>query len=290
MMDGVIGDEDAGGRPPGVRPRPGSYPLTRGSAQVLRDLDVPDGWLLLIDDVASSYVNLDDPRHLDFEYMAWIGAALDCLAPPGTALDAVHLGGAACTLPRYLAATRPESRQVVFEPDPLLLRLAAEMFGVRPSPRLRLEARDGRAGLADEPDAAADVLVRDAFTGPAAPGPVVPEQLRGAEFLREVARVLRPAGTYLANLSDRPPLAGARAEAAAARAVFPHVALVTEPSILRGRRHGNVVLLASRRPLPVAALVRAAGGGAVPARVVHGERLDEFLGAGRPLRESSAED
>jgi len=276
--------EGGGPRPAPHRPQPGRYPLASGTAQVLRDLDVPDGWLLLIDDVASSYVDLDDPRHLEFEYMTWIGAALDCMAPPEDRLDVVHVGGGACTLPRYVAATRPTSRQVVFEPDPALLRLARDMFGVRPSPLLRLVPREGRAGLADEPDGSADALVRDAFAGPAAPGPVVPDQLRTYGFLRDAARVLRPSGIYLANLADRPPLPAARAEVVTAMEVFPHVALVTEPSILRGRRHGNLVVLASRRPLPVAVLTRRTAGGAVPARILHGERLAQFAAGAEPLR------
>src|SRR5437879_6630201 len=61
---------------PDVAPQPGSYRLAAGSARLLRDLDVPNGWLLVIDDVESSYVDLDDPLHLDFEYMTWIGAVL----------------------------------------------------------------------------------------------------------------------------------------------------------------------------------------------------------------------
>jgi spermidine synthase len=262
---------------------PGRYPLTSGSAQVLRDLDVPDGWLLLIDDVPSSYVDLDDPLHLDFEYMRWIGAGLDLAAAPEAPLDTVHLGGGVCSLPRYVAASRPGSRQLVLEPDQLLLDLAVRMFGVRPSPLLRLRAQDGRTGLEAEPDGSADAVVRDAFTGPAEPGPQVPAELCTAAFLGEVRRVLRPGGTYLANLADAPPLTAARAEAATAAAAFAYVALVTEPPILRGRRFGNLVLLASERPLPVAALARAVAGGAVPATVLHGERLAAFAaGAASP--------
>ena len=57
---------------------------------------------------------------------------------------------------------------------------------------------------------------------------------------------------------DIPPLEEVRAHDALVRAVFAHVAWVAPPGVLRGRAPGNVVLLASAVPLPVAALQRAA--------------------------------
>ena len=58
------------------------------------------------------------------------------------------------------------------------------------------------------------------------------------------------------HLADRPGLGLTRSEVATALTVFRHVLLVGETQHLRGRRYGNVVLAASRRPLPVADLTR----------------------------------
>ena len=63
-------------------------------------------------------MHLDDPTRLEFEYVRWTGDLLDVLAPEGEPLHTVHVGGAGCTLARYVAATRPRSRQVVLENDP----------------------------------------------------------------------------------------------------------------------------------------------------------------------------
>ena len=63
------------------------------------------------------------------------------------------------------------------------------------------------------------------------------------------------------------PLAFARGQAATVRAVFPHVALIAEAAVLRGRRFGNLVLAASRESLPLAELVRRTAGDPFPARV-----------------------
>ncbi|RZS86798.1 methyltransferase family protein [Motilibacter rhizosphaerae] len=259
---------------------PGQHEVTGQTAELLRDLDVDEGWVLLLDGVPSSYVDLADPTHLGFEYMAWIAGVLDSLAPAGDPLDTVHVGGGAGSLARYLAATRPRSTQVVLELDPRIVELARDVLGLRQGPRLRVRARDGRAGLAKEPPGSADVVIRDAFDGLQ-----VPSHLLTTGFLAEVRRVLRPGGTYVANLSGRPGLADARREAATALASFAHVALQSEPAVFRGRRNGNVVLVASDAPLPVDALLRRASGGAAPARVLVEERLAELVGRALPLED-----
>ena len=77
--------------------------------------------MLVLDDLRHSYVDLRDPRHLEFDYARWIGDAIDGLAPPGAPLDAVFVGGGGFTLPRYVAATRPGSRSRVLEVDAALV-------------------------------------------------------------------------------------------------------------------------------------------------------------------------
>src|SRR5438094_1038191 len=106
------------------RPVPGEYPVRFGTAELLADADWPGGWLLSVGGVAQSYVDLEDPTHLEFDYVRRIGDVIDCLEPGP--LVALHLGGAGCTLPRYVAATRPGSRQLVFDADGELIELVRE--------------------------------------------------------------------------------------------------------------------------------------------------------------------
>ena len=106
-----------------------------------------------------------------------------------------------------------------------------------------------------------------------------------AAFAAEAARVLRPGGVYLANCADRPPLRRARAEAAALRTVFDDVAVVAEPAVLRGRRYGNVVLVAAGPggpPLGDAGLARALRSLPVPARLLHDDDLAAFVRGAPP--------
>src|SRR5687768_17980560 len=84
--------------------------------------------MLLVEGTPQSHVDLDDPSHLEFEYVRRMGHVLDLAAEEGRPIDVVHLGGGALTLPRYVAATRPGSRQRVVELDePLTALLRAHL-------------------------------------------------------------------------------------------------------------------------------------------------------------------
>ena len=232
----------------------------------------------MVNGVPSSWVDLDDPSVLGFEYLDTMRTLLDGHRPPPDRVDALHLGGAGCTLPRALAAQRPRSRQVVAELDGALAELARSVFGLAAVPGMRLRVADGAAVLAWTRDASVDLVVRDAFGGDK-----VPEAMTTAAFTREVARALRPDGLYLANVAGRPPLGLARAEAATALSVFSHVSVVAEPGVLRGRRHANLVLAASRSPLPLDVWVRSVRGGAAPMGLVAGADLEAFAAAAQPI-------
>lgn len=247
------------------------------SVSVQRDRDDPSGLTVVVDGVPSSYVHLDDPGRLEFEYVRWVGDVLDVLAPDGQPLHSVHVGGAGCTLARYVAARRPGSRQVVLENDADVVEVARETFGYSRRSGFRLRVADGLDGLADLASGAWDVLIRDAFACD-----VTPSHLTTAGFVSEVARVLAPDGVYLANVADRPGLGLTRSEVATALTRFRHVLLLGETQHLRGRRYGNVVLAASREPLPVAELTRRVVSGPVPARVVPPKQA-AALAAGAPV-------
>ncbi|PJE98081.1 spermidine synthase-like protein [Streptomyces carminius] len=274
-----------------------SLPVVRavdgGTARLLPDVDRRRAWLLTVDDAPQSYVDLDDPTHLEFEYVRRIAHVLDHAAAPGVPLDVLHLGGGGLTLPRYLAATRPGSRQRVVDADRALLALVAEHLplpetegggGLGGLGGITVRAQDARAALRDRPPGSLDVLVADVFGGSR-----VPAHLTTLSCAREAARALRPGGIYTANLADAAPFAFLRSQLATLTAVFDRLCLIAEPAVLRGRRFGNTVLVASRAELPLAELARAAAGDPFPARVVHGGELARITGDARPVQEADAE-
>ncbi|MFF1438361.1 spermidine synthase [Streptomyces sp. NPDC058295] len=258
-------------------------PVDGGLAQLVPDRDRARAWTLLIDGAPQSHVDLDDPAHLSFEYQRRLGHVIDLVAPPGKPLHVVHLGGGAFTLARYVAATRPRSTQQIVERDAALVQLVRRELPLDPGARVRVRSVDAREGLVKVPDGWADLVLADVFSGARTPA-----HLTSTEFLDEVRRALKPGGAYAANLADGPPLAHLRGQIATAAARFAELALVADPTVLRGKRFGNAVLVASDRPLPTAELTRRAASDPHPGRVEHGRALTDFTGGAVPVVDASA--
>ncbi|MGY1821337.1 spermidine synthase [Geodermatophilus sp. SYSU D00079] len=262
---------------------PGPTPVGGGTAELLGDADRDGSWVLMVDGTPQSHVDLEDPSHLEFEYVRRMGHVLDLAGEEGAPIDVVHLGGGALTLPRYVAVTRPGSRQRVVEIDQQLTDLVRAHLPLPRGARVRVRAADARAGLAALPAGSADVVVSDVFAGARTPA-----HLTSVEYAEQARRVLRPGGVYAANVADGPPLRFARAQTATLRAVFAHVCLLAEPGTLRGRRFGNLVAVASDSELPIAALVRRCAADPMPSRVVEGADLDRFAGRAQPVHDEDA--
>ena len=247
-----------------------------GTAQVLADADRPGGHLLLVDRIRQSYVDLDDPTYLDFEYVQDMAAVIDAIGDGR--LDVTHIGGGALTVPRYIAQVRPHSSQIVLEPDVELTDLVRRRLPVPARSGIRVRPVGGREGIAALPDAGADLVVLDAFVGGR-----VPAELTTVEFVADIARILRPDGVLLANLPDGPPLRYLRRALAAMRTEFGATAAVGDAGVLRGRRYGNVVVAASRRRLPVTELRRRIASAPFPRRVLAGAAMNAFVAEVKPL-------
>ncbi|MFJ5773540.1 spermidine synthase [Streptomyces sp. NPDC093094] len=254
-----------------------------GLAELIPDRDRARAWTLLIDGAPQSHVDLDDPAHLSFEYQRRLGHVVDLAAPPGRPVHAVHLGGGALTLARYVAATRPRSTQQVVEFDAPLVQLVRRELPLEPGARIRVRSADAREGLAKVPDGWADLVVADVFSGARTPA-----HLTSTEFLDEVRRTLRPGGLYAANLADGPPLTHLRGQIATAASRFAELALIADPTVLRGRRFGNAVLVAADHPLPLAELTRRTASDPHPGRVEHGRALTDFAGGAVPVTDAAA--
>ncbi|MER5178525.1 fused MFS/spermidine synthase [Streptomyces sp. NPDC002896] len=264
-------------------PIPVTRPVDHGVTKLLPDVDRDRAWLLTVDGAPQSYVDLDEPAHLEFEYAQRLGHVLDTAGAPGRPLDVLHLGGGALTLPRYLAATRPGSRQQVVEADRALLALVTEHLPLPDGADITVHGADARAWLESAPPASVDILVADVFGGSR-----VPAHLTSLAYARAAERVLRPGGLYAANLADGAPFAFLRSQLATFSAVFPELAMIAEPAVLRGRRFGNAVLVASHEPIDIVSLSRRTAADAFPARVEHGPALRAFIGDAAPVRDEDA--
>jgi spermidine synthase len=264
-------------------PNPCDVETAYHCARVQADPARPGGQTLILNSARHSYVDLTDPRYLEFEYVQWIAAVADTLDPVGAPVDALHVGGGGFTVPNYLRATRPGSNQYVLELDGGLVELDRRKLGLVTGPDLQVEVGDARVGLAARPDASYDLVVGDAFGYL-----VVPWHLATREMAADVARVLRPGGVYTQNVIDYPPNRFIRAEVATVAAALPHVALIAPPDAIAGKVGANFVIVASRTPLALDAIRARLAQVKDPVTLLAGPELTDFVGNSHVLTDDYA--
>lgn len=243
----------------------------------------PDRWTagsytLVVDGTPQSHVNVDDPTQLFFEYVQRIGLVIDQL--PDGPITAVHLGGGALTLPRFVEATRPGSRQQVIELESDLVDFVRQHLPWSKQASIRVRHGDARDVLTRLPaglKGSVDLVIVDVFGGSR-----IPAHVTSLEFYKEAVELLTPGGIIAVNVADGPGLTFARGQAATLLAATGDVAALAETQILKGRRFGNVVLVGSKSPLPLEWMPRLLAGGPHPAKVVTGRELREWI-AGAPI-------
>lgn len=244
------------------------------------------GHELIVDGTPQSHVDLDDPTHLHFEYVVRMAAVIDQLASPGSPLTAVHLGAGALTIPRYVEATRPGSRQQVIELEAPLAALVREHLPLPRGASIRIRIGDARAAVQKLPSAlvgSCDLVVSDVYSGAQTPA-----HLTSVEFYSELSALLAPTGVLLVNVGDGPGLAFARRQIATIAHVLPEVALLADTQVLKGRRFGNLVIAASAAPLPTEWLPRMLAAGPHPAKIAQDAEVTSFARGARIVTDADA--
>lgn len=265
-----------------------SVRLSDGTIARLVPSRLDGGYELEVDGTPQSHVDLDDPRTLRFEYVARMGAVIDLVREPRAAVTAVHLGAGALSLPRYVEHTRPGSRQQVVELEPALWDLVREQLPLPRGAQIRVRIGDAHAVAARLPaglQGAADVVVSDVFAGAQTPA-----HLTTVGYFRTLAGLLRPDGVLLVNVGDGPGLAFARRQIATVSSVFRSMIGLCEDQLLKGRRFGNLVLVASQRPIPDEWMPELRAAGPFPATVATGAQLAALASGVRPVTEADATD
>ena len=243
-------------------------------------------FILEVDGTPQSHVFIDDPGELFFEYIRRIGHVLDQISEPGQPITAVHLGGGALTLPRYIEATRPGSRQQVIELEQDLIDFVREHLPLQRNATIRIRYGDAREVMGKLPTGLhgnVDVVIVDVFSGARTPAHVT-----SVEFYREAAALLSPSGVLIVNVADGPGLAFARGQAATVQAVLPNVIALAETQVLKGRRFGNVVLVGSSDDSIGHWLPRLLAGGPHPAKAVEGAEMKQFIAHAPIVLDSTA--
>jgi spermidine synthase len=246
--------------------------------ELVPDRERGSGFLLQVDGTDQSYVDLDDPTVLEFDYVQRMADAIDAYDTSNRPLRVIHIGGAGMTLPRYVAATRPRSPQIVLEPDEELTAYVREHLPLPQRSGIKVRGVNGREGIAAMRPDYADVVILDAFDGAR-----VPADLVTGEFFAQVSDVLVDGGMFLLNLTDRSPFAYLRRVLAGLGGQFTTMLMSAEPATLKGRRFGNVLVCASRSPLPHQELAQKAARSAFPYKVLTDQMVRRAFAASEPF-------
>ncbi|WP_051196705.1 spermidine synthase [Jonesia quinghaiensis] len=269
------------------------------SVRLEADRDSAHRITLFLDETPSSFIDLADPLNVGFEYLDTMFRVITTVLPDAGRI--LHLGAAGCSLARALHVALPTAHQIAVDYDAELLTLARKWFDLPRSPALRLRGGDALAELATMQPGSCDAIIRDIFAAGAIPHHVMDQTMVHTALDR-----LKPGGLYLINSADRQPLTLVRREVATlAWALtefaleqdlgsfnpYDHLVLVAEPSILKKRRYGNVVLILHRpsedhQENPVIehpTMERQLRSMAVPATVVTGQALRSFVAGHQPF-------
>ena len=128
----------------------------------------------------------------------WDDFAVGPLLARGDRVLVLGMGGGASV--RAVRRADPEATIDAVEIDPVVVRVAAEQFGITPGPGLRIHVADARRFLARSSDTF-DVIQMDLFRG----GPDIPSHLATREFFALARGHLNPGGVLMMNVFDLAP-------------------------------------------------------------------------------------
>jgi spermidine synthase len=227
----------------------------------------PSGKYLILDTLQHSYVDLDNPKHLEFWYADVMAKVMNS-AEPAQDIRMLTIGGGGFTLPRYVAATRSQSQTTSLEIDPQLVRFNRERLDLNDVERLQIRIGDARSTIATLQPSRFDVVVADAFGSES-----VPWQLTTLEFHKEVHRVTKDTGLLVFNIIDFRTRDLLRAELKTLQRVWPYVSLIERRQ--NGEvTEGNFVVVAANRSIRTDGLVTSLATSTEPSVLVDGAELN----------------
>jgi len=254
-------------------------------SEIVPAADGRNAFVVVNGETEQSFVDLSDPLRLEFEYVQRIAEVLDetVLARPRTeTVRVAHVGGGGLTLPRYVQARRPGTAQIVFEPDTDLIERVRKELPLPGRATTKIRPMDGRLGLAEMPSGCVDAVVVDAFAGAS-----VPAELATRLFFADGVRVLRDSGVLVMNVTDSAPFDWAKRCIAGVVANAAQVVVIAEVPILKGRRFGNLIIVAGAT-LPLEALAERLRLASFPHRLLAGPPLRDWLGGALPFEGDDA--
>ncbi|MCX8034099.1 MAG: fused MFS/spermidine synthase [Thermodesulfovibrio sp.] len=151
---------------------------------------------LVLDNLIQSYVSLDNPLYLEYEYLRVYADILKWRFDKNNTFKTLSIGGGGYTFPRYMEVYYPNAEIDVVEIDPEVTQVAYEYLGLSPNTRIKSYNTDGRWYVMNCKEKY-DVIFIDAFNDLS-----VPYHLTTKEFAKELKNIMKPTGILLTNIVD----------------------------------------------------------------------------------------
>lgn len=151
---------------------------------------------LILDNLVHSYVNLEDPLHIEYQYEKIYADVLKWRFPKDSPLRTLTIGGGGYTFPRYIETYYPHARIDVIEIDPVVTKIVYTYLGLPENTRIRSFNDDGRWFVMNCREKY-DVIFIDAYNDLS-----IPYHLTTREFAMQLRDILNPDGILLTNIID----------------------------------------------------------------------------------------
>ena len=151
---------------------------------------------LVLDNLVHSYVNLQDPLHIEYQYERIYAEVLKWRFGKDQSFKSLAIGGGGYTFPRYMEVYYPNAQLDVVEIDPEVTKIVYKYLGLPGDTRIRSYNNDGRWFVMNCKDKY-DVIFADAYNDLS-----IPYHLTTKEFAQQLRDIMTPQGIMLTNIID----------------------------------------------------------------------------------------
>ncbi|MBA4389916.1 MAG: hypothetical protein C0399_03155 [Syntrophus sp. (in: bacteria)] len=151
---------------------------------------------MVLDNLIHSYVSLDNPLHIEYEYERIYADVLKWKFTKDRGFRSLTIGGGGYTFPRYIEVSYPKAHVDVVEIDPAVTKIVYEQLNMPKNTRITTYNTDGRWYVMNCKDKY-DLVFTDAYNDLS-----IPYHLTTKEFLGEIKAIMSPNAVLMSNIID----------------------------------------------------------------------------------------
>jgi len=151
---------------------------------------------LILDNLIHSYVDLDNPLHVEYEYERIYADVLKWRFKQDGEFKSLTIGGGGYTFPRYMEITYPKAHIDVAEIDPQVTKVVYEQLGMPKNTKITTYNTDGRWYVMNCKEKY-DLVFTDAYNDLS-----IPYHLTTKEFASQIKSIMNPGAILMSNIID----------------------------------------------------------------------------------------